>query len=61
MSNKVSVKALRAFLHGRTVVRVGSVFEVSQGEAKSYQAARLVERIGESEVVSEPRRGPAKK
>lgn len=61
MSNKVSVKALRAFLHGRTVVRVGSVFNVSPGEAKSYQAVRLVERVGEPEPASEPRRGSTKK
>lgn len=55
MSNKVPVKALRAFLHGRTVVRVGSVFEVSPGEARTYQAARLVEPAAEVEAV-EPKR-----
>lgn len=55
MSNKVPVKALRAFLHGRTVVRIGSVFEVSPGEARSYQTARLVEPVSAS-AEAKPRR-----
>ena len=55
MSNKVSVKALRAFLHGRNVVRIGSVFEVSPAEARSYQAARLVE-LASAPAEAKPRR-----
>jgi len=59
--NKISVKALRSFLHGRSVVRAGAVFEVSPGEAKTYRAARLVEPTGEAEAAAEPKRAPAKK